>query len=262
MKPVVHCRCEIDLHQYETRMQILRRYNRADRDNSNWAELLERLRKMIELESQILADLATKLGHDTQQLAIYKKLRLEDLELYAMVSEALDQPEDQAIAVKLLAERKAEMSKQAVYDKETGLYNQQLGQRLLSEKIEEARRADSPFAVALLGPKEPSSIETIHLLGRRFAELIRWGDLAAHYGKESFLFGFPATDSQQAKRILSKLRSQTAGYAVNGGLTGVFSFANPDEEELALLDRLEEAFNRLRKHSKFFEVNRDLELEF
>ena len=110
-----------------------------------------------------------------------------------------------------------ELEQQATHDKLTGLANRRFVDDFLQREIENAKRYDRPFTIALADIDHFKRVNDSHshAIGDkvlcRVAEILtnrcRKTDVVARYGGEEFLLCFPDTGSAFAEQICSQIRT-------------------------------------------------------
>mgnify|MGYP001818161033 FL=1 len=110
-----------------------------------------------------------------------------------------------------------ELEEQATHDKLTGLFNRRFVDDFLQREIENARRYDRPFTVALADLDHFKRVNDSHshAIGdkvlSRVAEILtnrcRKTDVVARYGGEEFLLCFPDTTTEFAEQICSQIKT-------------------------------------------------------
>jgi len=109
-----------------------------------------------------------------------------------------------------------ELEKQATRDKLTGLFNRHFADNFLHREIENSKRHNRPFTIALADLDHFKRINDSHshAIGDqvlcRISEILtnrcRKTDIVARYGGEEFLLCFPDTSSEFAEQICSQIR--------------------------------------------------------
>ena len=115
-----------------------------------------------------------------------------------------------------LRQKTIELEEQATHDKLTGLFNRRYVDDFLQREIENARRHDRPFAIALADIDHFKRVNDSHshAIGDkvlcRISEILvnrcRKTDVVARYGGEEFLLCFPDTSAEFAEQICSQIR--------------------------------------------------------
>jgi diguanylate cyclase (GGDEF)-like protein len=110
-----------------------------------------------------------------------------------------------------------ELERQATHDKLTGLLNRRYADDFLQREIENSKRHDREFTIALADIDHFKLVNDhhSHAVGdkvlRRVAEILtnrcRKTDVVARYGGEEFLLCFPDTSADFAEQICSQIRS-------------------------------------------------------
>ena len=110
-----------------------------------------------------------------------------------------------------------ELEEQATHDKLTGLFNRRFVDDFLQREIENAKRYNRPFTIALADIDHFKRVNDSHshAIGDkvlcRVAEILtnrcRKTDVVARYGGEEFLLCFPDTSSEFAEQICSQIRT-------------------------------------------------------
>jgi diguanylate cyclase (GGDEF)-like protein len=126
--------------------------------------------------------------------------------------EALVDQRTEELRVKTL-----ELEEQATHDKLTGLFNRRYVDDFLQREIENSRRYDRPFTIALADIDHFKRVNDSHshAIGDkvlcRVAEILtnrcRKTDVVARYGGEEFLLCFPDTSSEFAEQVCSQIRT-------------------------------------------------------
>ena len=126
--------------------------------------------------------------------------------------EALVDQRTEELRVKTL-----ELEEQATHDKLTGLANRRFVDDFLQREIENSRRYDRPFTIALADIDHFKRVNDSHshAIGDkvlcRVAEILtnrcRKTDVVARYGGEEFLLCFPDTNSAFAEQVCSQIRT-------------------------------------------------------
>jgi diguanylate cyclase (GGDEF)-like protein len=109
-----------------------------------------------------------------------------------------------------------ELERQATQDKLTGLFNRRYADDYLQREIENSKRYDREFTIALADIDHFKQVNDhhSHAVGdkvlRRVAEILsnrcRKTDVVARYGGEEFLLCFPDTSAEFAEQICSQIR--------------------------------------------------------
>ena len=125
--------------------------------------------------------------------------------------EALVDERTEELRVKTL-----ELEEQATHDKLTGLFNRRYVDDFLQREIENAKRYNRPFTVALADIDHFKRVNDSHshAIGDqvlcRVSEILtnrcRKTDVVARYGGEEFLLCFPDTNAEFAEQICSQIR--------------------------------------------------------
>jgi diguanylate cyclase (GGDEF)-like protein len=110
-----------------------------------------------------------------------------------------------------------ELERQATHDMLTGLFNRRYADDFLQREIENSKRHDREFTVALADIDHFKQVNDrhSHAVGdnvlRRVAEILvnrcRKTDVVARYGGEEFLLCFPDTNAEFAEQICSQIRN-------------------------------------------------------
>ena len=110
-----------------------------------------------------------------------------------------------------------ELEEQATHDKLTGLFNRRYVDDFLQREIENSKRYDRPFTIALADIDHFKRVNDSHshAIGDkvlcRVAEILtnrcRKTDVVARYGGEEFLLCFPDTSAEFAEQICSQIRA-------------------------------------------------------
>ncbi len=110
-----------------------------------------------------------------------------------------------------------ELERQATHDKLTGLFNRRYADDFLQREIENSKRHDREFTVALADLDHFKMVNDnhSHAVGdkvlKRVAKILtnrcRKTDVVARYGGEEFLLCFPDTSAEFAEQICSQIRS-------------------------------------------------------
>jgi diguanylate cyclase (GGDEF)-like protein len=110
-----------------------------------------------------------------------------------------------------------ELERQATHDKLTGLLNRRYADDFLQREIENSKRHDREFTIALADIDHFKLVNDHHSHAegdkvlRRVAEILtnrcRKTDVVARYGGEEFLLCFPDTSADFAEQICSQIRS-------------------------------------------------------
>jgi diguanylate cyclase (GGDEF)-like protein len=126
--------------------------------------------------------------------------------------EALVDQRTEELRVKTL-----ELEEQATHDKLTGLANRRFVDDFLQREIENARRYDRPFTIALADIDHFKRVNDSHShaigdkvlcrVAKILANRCRKTDVVARYGGEEFLLCFPETGSAFAEQICSEIRT-------------------------------------------------------
>lgn len=116
-----------------------------------------------------------------------------------------------------LRQKTLELEEQATHDKLTGLFNRRYVDDFLQREIENSKRYDRPFTIALADIDHFKRVNDSHshAIGDkvlcRVAEILtnrcRKTDVVARYGGEEFLLCFPDTSAEFAEQICSQIRS-------------------------------------------------------
>ena len=115
-----------------------------------------------------------------------------------------------------LRQKTIELEEQATHDKLTGLFNRRYVDDFLQREIDNAKRHDRPFAIALADIDHFKRVNDSHshAIGDkvlcRISEILvnrcRKTDVVARYGGEEFLLCFPDTSAEFAEQICSQIR--------------------------------------------------------
>jgi diguanylate cyclase (GGDEF)-like protein len=110
-----------------------------------------------------------------------------------------------------------ELERQATHDTLTGLFNRRYVDDFLQREIENSRRHDRPFTIALADLDHFKRVNDSHshAIGDkvlcRISEILtdrcRKTDVVARYGGEEFLLCFPETSAEFAEQICSQIRA-------------------------------------------------------
>ena len=110
-----------------------------------------------------------------------------------------------------------ELERQATHDKLTGLFNRRYADDFLQREIENSKRHNRDFTIALADIDHFKRVNDLHshAVGdevlRSVAEILsnrcRKTDIVARYGGEEFLLCFPDTSAEFAEQICSQIRS-------------------------------------------------------
>lgn len=140
--------------------------------------------------------------------------------------------EDQARILSLIASQAAsviqrllmfeEMSRLAITDELTSLYNRRYFLKRLREEIDRSRRYEQQFSVIFIDVDhfKPLNDTHGHALGDRVLQELagqlrkcaRGTDLVARYGGDEFIVLLPMTDVERAVRVGERLRQQVAAH--------------------------------------------------
>ena len=136
------------------------------------------------------------------------------LKQYAEIRNRLEKLVDER--TEELRQKTVELEEQATHDKLTGLLNRRFVDNFLQREIENARRHDRPFAIALADIDHFKRVNDSHshAIGDkvlcRISEILvnrcRKTDVVARYGGEEFLLCFPDTSAEFAEQICSQIR--------------------------------------------------------
>lgn len=156
----------------------------------------------LELSVTVLLLFVMSLG-----MLVLKKFAQMRIELEALVD----------VRTEELRLKSLELEQQATHDKLTGLFNRRYADNYLQNAIDNAKRRDHPFAIALADIDHFKQVNDnhSHAVGDRvlqkvaeiFANRCRKTDIVARYGGEEFLFCFPDTDPEFAEQICSQIRT-------------------------------------------------------
>jgi len=110
-----------------------------------------------------------------------------------------------------------ELERQATHDKLTGLFNRRYADDYLQREIENSKRHDREFTIALADIDHFKMVNDrhSHAVGdkvlRRVAQILtnrcRKTDVVARYGGEEFLLCYPDTSAEFAEQICSQIRN-------------------------------------------------------
>jgi diguanylate cyclase (GGDEF)-like protein len=110
-----------------------------------------------------------------------------------------------------------ELERQATHDKLTGLFNRRYADDFLQREIENSKRHDREFTIALADIDHFKQVNDrhSHAVGdkvlQRVADILtnrcRKTDIVARYGGEEFLLCFPDTSAEFAEQICSQIRN-------------------------------------------------------
>ena len=130
-----------------------------------------------------------------------------------------------------------ELERQATHDKLTGLYNRRFADDYLQKEIDNSRRHDRKFTIALADIDHFKQIndQHSHAVGDevlcRVAEILvnrcRKTDVVARYGGEEFLLCFPGTSAVFAEQVCSQIKNavENSNWSdVAGGINITISF--------------------------------------
>jgi len=129
-------------------------------------------------------------------------------------------------------QRAAEYLRRAYRDPVTGVLQREAGRDQLNQRMEQARRTDTPLLVAFLDVdrlKErndkhghPAGDRLLRELGAALRTGLRSYDLAMRYGGDEFVFALPGSEREDARRrfqqISDSLASTVPGAAFSVGL--------------------------------------------
>lgn len=125
-----------------------------------------------------------------------------------------------------------ELERQATHDKLTGLFNRRYADEYLKREIDNSKRYDRDFTIALADIDHFKQINDrySHAVGDdvlcRVAEILinrcRKTDVVARYGGEEFLLCFPDTNAEFAEQICGQIRLaiEKADWSAIGGQAG------------------------------------------
>jgi len=118
-----------------------------------------------------------------------------------------------------LSEKSRELQRLATHDPLTGLFNRRFADDYLDERIEEFKRYQRGFSIALVDLDHFKRInddfshdtgdQVLHLISALLSDRCRDTDMVARYGGEEFLLGFPGTDVATARELCEELRVST-----------------------------------------------------
>ena len=138
-------------------------------------------------------------------MAVFKQFAEIRNELEALVEERTE-------ALKL---KSLELERQATHDKLTGLFNRRFADEYLQREIDNSRRSDRRFTIALADIDHFKQINDrySHAIGDavlcQVGEILlnrcRKTDMVARFGGEEFLLCFPDTNSEFAEQICSQI---------------------------------------------------------
>ena len=110
-----------------------------------------------------------------------------------------------------------ELERQATHDKLTGLFNRRYADDFLHREIENSKRHDRDFTVALADIDHFKRVndhhshaigdEVLRLVSEILTNRCRKTDVVARYGGEEFLLCFPDTSAEFAEQICSQIKS-------------------------------------------------------
>jgi len=116
-----------------------------------------------------------------------------------------------------LRQKSLELERQATHDKLTGLLNRRYADEFLQREIENSKRHNREFTIALADIDHFKQVNDLHSHAagdevlRRVAEILtnrcRKTDVVARYGGEEFLLCFPDTSAEFAEQICSQIRN-------------------------------------------------------
>ncbi|MGB5622349.1 MAG: GGDEF domain-containing protein [Gammaproteobacteria bacterium] len=115
-----------------------------------------------------------------------------------------------------LSEKSRELQRLATHDPLTGLLNRRYADDYLDERIEEFKRYQRGFSIALIDLDHFKRInddfshdtgdEVLRLISALFSDRCRDSDMVARYGGEEFILCFPGTDMATARELCEELR--------------------------------------------------------
>jgi diguanylate cyclase (GGDEF)-like protein len=116
-----------------------------------------------------------------------------------------------------LRRKSLELERQATHDKLTGLFNRRYADDYLQREIENARRHERDFTIALADIDHFKQIndrfshaagdEVLRRASRILVNRCRKTDVVARYGGEEFLLCFPETNADFAEQICGQIRA-------------------------------------------------------
>jgi diguanylate cyclase (GGDEF)-like protein len=116
-----------------------------------------------------------------------------------------------------LRRKSLELERQATHDKLTGLFNRRYADDYLQREIENARRHERDFTIALADIDHFKQIndrfshaagdEVLRRVSRILVNRCRKTDVVARYGGEEFLLCFPETNVDFAEQICGQIRA-------------------------------------------------------
>lgn len=155
----------------------------------------------MELQTIVLLIAVMSLG----MLALTQFARLR-MQLEALVDER----------TRKLSEKSRELQRLATHDPLTGLFNRRYADDYLDERIEEFKRYQRGFSIALVDLDHFKRInddfshdtgdEVLRLISALLSDRCRDSDMVARYGGEEFILCFPGTDVATARELCEELR--------------------------------------------------------
>lgn len=149
----------------------------------------------------------------------------KDLTLLQATSRAL------AEANKLLAEQSRELTKLAITDELTGLYNRRHFTEQLSAEVAGAQQEGRPFSLIFLDIDWFKRIndtyghhigdEVLKELGRILQEVVRGVDVVGRWGGEEFALLLIDADTERARRVAGRLTNAIAAFPWDGVAAGL-----------------------------------------
>ena len=157
---------------------------------------------------------------------------------------------------------------QAIYDALTGLYNRRRFMDALEVMIKEARRHNLVFCTCICDLDHFKGVndnyghlagdEVLSSFGGLLTETLRAEDVAGRYGGEEFAIAFPHTDEKSAGVVLERIRVAlenmvfTSHDGASFKVTASFGLSQfqPDDNEVRLLDRADEALYRAKEKGR------------
>ena len=155
------------------------------------------------MELQTIALLIAVMSLGMFALAQFARLRMQ---LEALVAERTHK----------LSEKSRELQRLATHDPLTGLFNRRHADEYLDERIEEFKRYERGFSIALVDLDHFKRInddfshdtgdQVLRLISAMLSERCRETDMVARYGGEEFLLCFPGTGVATARDLCEELR--------------------------------------------------------
>lgn len=214
-------------------------------------EKVEYILAYYQAMARFMSDLAEQSIQKAQTAAL-AKAHAELAEMNVLLRAEIKKRRSVEAELRILSER----------DPLTGAYNRRKFFELFSNEAKKVRRFAHPLSIILLDLDHFKRVNDRHghavgdkVLAETTAVMhnaIREVDIFARYGGEEFVICCPETTADGAVALAEKIRMliQAHAFPVAGKLTisaGVAELAHPDEAELEILSRADEALYRAKK---------------